>query len=780
MRLLIFKYFRNWPLKLKILVPILILCFICILSIIGVSRHFYYKRLTGHALVRCKELAHSIGACAQITHYTYELQRLIYAFSSEPHIRFIGILHKDPLSIVACNRRSLVGKKWTYLPDPRGIRLPKFPQEKEVYDIIQTRYVFNYAFAFYYLQYETNYVSNEVQPENYYTTAYVVVQMDTYYWSKEFLQQSISTFAISAIILISILMLTLYQVNTWILRPINNIKRQMNKRRLGNTNAMAPVFYKDEIGDLSNTLNDMILSQEKTENLFQNLINIAPVLIWTTNEDNSHFFFNQQWCSFTKQPQLTYSDWSWLKFLSPGIAQYYQSQFLKAQKLRQSLSFECLLKNSKGDNCWMLCQSVPRILSDGRFEGYISCLVDITERKKSEKRLTEYASELAKARDKAIETTQAKSTFLATVSHELRTPINGILGFSYLLQDTELNNEQKDYVKTIQSSTQILLDLINQVLDLSKIEAKKFTLEPINFSLDDCLNDICTLFRPALNQKQLNLNLWVHPNIEHWLKGDVKRLRQVLLNLIGNAIKFTEKGSISIRVSGRNCKDNKYQLFISVRDEGVGISKDDLKRIFETFEQVAYQNKGGTGLGLSISQSLVKLMGGELKVYSRLNKGSIFYFSVFIDKGIPQEIKDLPNFSYSKPLNENISNSKTILLVEDNIENQKVAQKILEKHQFNISVVANGIQCLQCLQRNTIDAIIMDINMPQMDGFETTQRIRSGECGLEKAALPIIGLTASALQETYDKAILVGMDDVLTKPLQPDILIQKIKEKTNS
>lgn len=750
--------------------PLLTFYIICVFIIIIYSCLSYYNQLVDRALIRCQELAHAVGTCAQITHYPYQLDRLISAFASQHHIRCIAILHETPLKILTCNRRTLIGKPWKEYPLPKGIRLPKFPQEQEVHDIVQGRYVFNYAFGFYLLRLESK--------EKYYTPAYVVVQMDTYYWSKAFLKQSLSNFSFLTIILISVLIITLTQINLWILRPLNNIKRQMNKRRLGNKNAMAPVLYKDEIGDLGDTLNYMILSQEKTENLFQNLINIAPVLIWTTNEDNTHFFFNQQWCSFTKQTKLTYTDWTWLKFLSPGIAQYYQTQFLKTQKLRQKLTFECLLKNSKGDGCWMLCQSVPRILSDGRFEGYISCLVDITERKKNEKRLTEYAAELAKARDKAIETTQAKSTFLATVSHELRTPINGILGFSYLLQDTELNNEQKDYVKTIQSSTQILLDLVNQVLDLSKIEARKFTLEPINFYLDDCLNDICTLFRPELNQKQLNLNLWIHPQIEHWFVGDVKRLRQVLLNLISNAIKFTDKGSIFVRVTGRKCIDNKYQLFISVRDQGVGISKQNIERIFEVFEQVAYQNRGGTGLGLSISHSLVKLMGGNLKVHSKLNQGSIFYFSVFVDKGIPQENKTISEIPFNKNLTENnITKAKTILLVEDNIENQQVARKILEKHQFSITVVANGIQCLQWLQRNKVDVIIMDINMPEMDGFEATQRIRSGECGLEKAALPIIGFTASALQETYDKAMLVGMDEVLTKPLQPDVLVQKIKEK---
>lgn len=173
-------------------------------------------------------------------------------------------------------------------------------------------------------------------------------------------------------------------------------------------------------------------------------------------------------------------------------------------------------------------------------------------------------------------------------------------------------------------------------------------------------------------------------------------------------------------------------------------------------------------------------MGGELHVHSELNKGSIFYFSVFMNKGLPTETTEVTHPRVNKISPSTITDQKTLLLVEDNVENQQVAQKILEKHQFNVTVVENGIQCLQWLQRNIADLIIMDVNMPQMDGFETTQRIRSGECGLEKAAMPIIGLTASALQETFDKAVSVGMDEILTKPFQPDILVQKISEKLNA
>ena len=765
----ILQRLRSLPLSVKVLLPLISFIILCTFGIILFSKVTYQERLTEYALERSRQLAHSVGVGAQIIHYPYELQRLVYAMGSESHIRALVILYGSPLTVFASTRNTLVGKQWKTYPLPRGIRLPDFPKEQEAYDNIPQHHIFNYVLGFYLLRYENG--AN-------YIPAYIVVQSDTYFWSKQFLKQTISTLFLAFVILLVIIFICWGQIHHWVIRPLTAIKRQMNKRRLGNIFAMSPVFYHDEIGDLSETLNRMIRSQEKTENLFQNLVNIAPVLLWTSNNDNTKFYFNEQWCAFTGQKNLHYEDWSWLKHLSPEIARYYKDTFLSAQRLRQSASFECQINDHNGQLHWMLCQSVPRFLKDGHFEGYISCLVDITQRKENEEKLSNYAKELAKARDEAVELAQMKSTFLATMSHEIRTPINGILGFSYLLQDTKLTKEQRDYAQTISSSTQILLELINQILDLSKIEAKKLTLEPTNFNLDKFLKGICDIFQPTLAKKRLKLDVWIHPRIQHWLYGDEKRLRQILLNLLSNAIKFTQKGMVYLRVTGYQRDDN-YLLFISVKDQGVGISIKDKKRIFDAFEQVPYQNKGGTGLGLPIAQSLVQLMGGTLNVHSQVNIGSIFYFTVLLKTGQevpeanPQAIEMELNLCDTPPAKTHIP---SILLVEDNIENQRLAQKILEKNDFSVKVVANGIQCLDWLSHNEASLVIMDINMPQMDGFETTHRIRSGECGLEKAAVPIIGLTASALKETQQRALSVGMNAVLTKPFQPITLLQIINQ----
>lgn len=755
-------------LKPKILVPIVAFCILCISLVVLYSYRDYKKHLISHGLERARQLSQTLGACSQIVHYPYELQRLVYALGSQIHVQIIAIVYQDPLTILASNRNTLIGQKWITYPLPYGIRLPNFPLEQEAYDFIPQRHTFNYALGFYYVKYHG---------ETLYSPAYIVIQIDTECWQKEFLKQSINMIALASSILIVFVIIFIVLINHWVLSPLTAIKRQMNKRRLGNPYAMAPIFSNDEIGDLSKVINEMIYAREKTESLYQKLVDIAPILLWTTNRDNSYFYFNKRWCEFVGQSSLIYKDWSWLQHIDRQARQHYQQQFLRAQKKRESVVFECKMKDAIGKEHWMLCQYVPQILPDGSFEGYISSLVDVTEHKENEKRLAMYAQELAKARDIALKSAQAKSAFLATMSHEIRTPINGILGFTYLLQGTPLSTEQQDYVYTIASSTQILLDLINQILDLSKIEASKMQLEPLNFCLPRCIRDICTLFRPMLNKKQLKLSVWLHPQLPSWLYGDSKRLRQILMNLLSNAIKFTPSGTISIRVTGRPLNDNRYQVFISVQDQGIGIPQQDIQRIFQAFEQVSYQNQGGTGLGLAISKSLVKLMGGQLKVHSQVNKGTIFFFSVYMQPGL-EEIVDEAPAELSSPKIEAPSPSPhadhTILLVDDNAENQRLAQKILEKQGYAVEVVGNGVQCLEWLQHNQVDLIIMDVNMPEMDGCETTQRIRSGECGLEKAAIPILGLTAQAFQETYDLAISIGMNAVLSKPFQPKHLLHTV------
>ena len=763
----LYNYFSLKPLKVKFVFPLILFCSFCICCILIFSRNYYLKQLQENALVRAEHLSHSIGTCAQIVHYPYELQRLIYAFGSERHVRMVAVLQGEPLRLVACNRNSLVNQLWRQYPLPRGVQLPNYPEEQEHFTFQMERGIFTYTTCFEILQRSDKKNIKPIQ-------TYVVVQLDTTYYQKRSIQQSFIVFIIAIIILIVLSSICFFQINSFILKPLQAIKRQINRRRNGNNEAMVPVIYHDEIGDLAITLNEMIRTQANAENLYQKLVDIAPVLIWTTDRNNSVFYFNKRWQEFTGQQNLICNGWTWINKCFRNSAENYKNNFLQAQHFFKSVVFECCIYDRSGHEHWMLNHSAPRILA-GTFEGYISCLVDISERKENEKRLASYAKELSKARDIAVASMKAKSDFLATMSHEIRTPINGILGFSYLLKETQLNAEQIDYVNTIISSTQLLLDLINQILDLSKIEANKLTLELIDFSLSECINDTCKLFHPVLLKKHLKLSTWLHPKLEDSLFGDPKRLRQILINLVGNAVKFTDQGQISIRVTGKLLKEKQYLLFISVKDQGCGIPPQEIERIFGAFEQIAYQNKGGTGLGLSISRSLIKLMGGQLKVHSEVNKGSIFYFTTllkigstkFLTEKQEEKILSFPNI---------VKNNVTVLIADDNIENRRLLQKILEKYGYSILSAETGVECLKCLQNNAVDIILMDINMPGMDGFETTHRIRSGECGIEKAAIPIIGFTARTVNEIYDQAFQIGMNEVLSKPLHPNMLVDNLKK----
>ena len=766
------KFFKNWTnktLKQKLLLPIFCALFIFSTLIIILTNLNFAKQLQTQALSRAREVAHFIGIASQIVHYSYEVQRIIYAVGSDPNIN-IHVIDKNPTyKIVASNKGYLIGYDLDKAEKFINYDLPDFPQKTEQVIFDEETQILHYTLGFY--------LPKIMGDTRIYTEAFVIIQLKTRSLKEHFLQQSIKHIVVGLFALLGLAFLSIWLIEKTLLTPIEAITSQINKQRYGDKNALAPVFSNDELGVLAKTLNQMIHSREESEDLFKRLSDISPVLIWTSDKTSKNFYFSNRWLDFTGQTGFAKSDLSWINAFHPQCVRNYMEAFEKAQTFRQSFSVECRVRHHSGEYRWMWNRSVPRILSNGSFEGYISCLIDITERKEAEKKLNDYADELAKARDEALRSNQAKSAFLATMSHEIRTPINGILGFTYLLNETTLDEEQKDYLKSVNSSANLLLELINQILDISKIEAGKLTLEPVVFTLKTVLNDVIDLFYPMMLRKNLKFELDFGKNVPNNFIGDEKRLKQILINLFGNAVKFTHSGTITIRVRGKYY-DNNYKLFVSIKDTGIGISKEHSEKIFKPFEQVANQVAGGTGLGLSISRSLATLMNGALNVYSKKDVGSTFFFTVMldapkIDQHSTQNAHE-QNQSISKVIKK--PNSPLILLVEDNIENQKVAQKILTIHNYSVQIACNGKDCLKWLELNTPDIILMDVQMPEMDGYEATKKIRAGACGQKLITTPIIGLTAYALKETYENCINAGMNDLLTKPFRPEILLSLIKK----
>ncbi|MEZ5056647.1 MAG: response regulator [Saprospiraceae bacterium] len=441
---------------------------------------------------------------------------------------------------------------------------------------------------------------------------------------------------------------------------------------------------------------------------------------------------------------------------------------LKLRYQRSVRDFEIEVKRKDGEI--RSCLISANLQKEDNFEGYSAIIRDITERKQTE--------QLIKARDIADQSAQLREQFIASISHEMRTPMNAILGMSNLLDNTSLDGEQKELVSSIKQSSEVLLGIVNDILEIATIQNGKITFENEPFNLHEVLYNLVNVMQYKAREKNLEFKLDIEKGIPQEILGDKLRLNQIMFNLVGNAIKFTDEGKVCIKVEKLTDFEGGIHLRFQVEDTGIGIPPEKIDAVFESFTRIRQKDRvfEGTGLGLSIAKSLVEQQGGKIGAQSEVGKGSRFYFDLIFET---REESDDKGQEEDKTILRQAKTHK-ILLVEDHKMNQLVAKKTLTKKWENVevSIAENGEEAIQILENERFDLILMDVQMPVMDGYQATSHIRH-KMSAELAEIPILAMTAHAHLSKDGNFKKYGMDDFVLKPFQPEELFTKIAEYLN-
>lgn len=506
----------------------------------------------------------------------------------------------------------------------------------------------------------------------------------------------------------------------------------------------------------------LVQNQERLQSILDN----ATSLIYIKDLDGRYLLTNKQFKSVLNVNDNTVIGKTDFDFADPVQAQRFKETDDEVIRTCKPVELEELIVMPDGNHNLLIIK-FPLLDAQNKIYGISGIGTDITER-------VRYQEELIEAKKIAEEAKKMQEQFLANMSHEIRTPMNGIQGMTDLLLETQLNDEQKDFTKTIKRSSDNLLVIINDILDFSKIKAGKLTIEKIDFKLNEVLENIKAIFRNRINEKELTMQLHVHEDVPATLKGDPYRLNQILTNLVGNAIKFTHNGNIDISISIQKKLSKEIVLNFIITDTGIGIETDKIKEIFESFTQASVETSrkyGGTGLGLTITRQLIEMQHGSISVESKINKGTTFKFS------IPYEYSktDNPLFFAGKELKNyrSLLSGKKFLVAEDNEVNQKVIRHVLQKAGGAVDIANNGLEAVSYLQKNKdYNLIIMDLQMPEMDGYAATKYIRN----VMNLSIPIIAMTASALKGEKAKCLEIGMNDYLSKPFDFSLIYNRINE----
>ncbi|MBC7846172.1 MAG: response regulator [Flavobacterium sp.] len=515
---------------------------------------------------------------------------------------------------------------------------------------------------------------------------------------------------------------------------------------------------------------EMVLSRKKIEGSERNLrrvLDTMPQKITNADTEGNVIYFNQKWLDDTVLKFEKLKGWGWEKVIHPDDVELTKINWTNSLKSGDVFDMECRILNKEGDYRWHLSRALPIKDKKGRIKMWVGTNTEIHEQKEA-KNKAEIASQIAESAVKA------KQQFLSNMSHEIRTPMNAIIGFTNVMLKTALSEKQKEYINAIKVSGDALIVLINDILDIAKVDAGKMTFEQTPFALSDSISTTLHLFEPKIQEKNIELIKHFDAAIPKILLGDSLRLRQIILNLLSNAVKFTDEGKITLSVQKLKEEANDVTIEFSVSDTGIGIPENKLDFIFGDFQQATDETSklyAGTGLGLSIVKQFVELQGGTIFVNSKPRKGSTFGFILNFKKVIAEttEILKTTEPENRVELVERIENIR-ILVVEDMPLNQLLIKIILLDFGFDVDIADNGKIAIEKLQENKYDIILMDLQMPELNGFEATEHIRRKM----NSQIPIIALTADVTTVDVNKCKAVGMNDYISKPVDENVLYRKI------
>jgi PAS domain S-box-containing protein len=530
---------------------------------------------------------------------------------------------------------------------------------------------------------------------------------------------------------------------------------------------------------IGNDVTEQVIAKRKikeSEQRFEIAVAAVEGILWTNNAKGEMVGEQQGWASLTGQSYEEYQGFGWSKAIHPDDAQPTIDAWNQAVSEGKNFIFEHSIRLKNGNWGIFSVRAIPSLNSEGLIQEWIGVHTDITQQRQTEKALQNAIHEQEEAKRKAEaaqlvaeEAMQAKQQFLSNMSHEIRTPMNAIIGFTNVLLKSKLDKTQEEYLTAIKVSGDALLVLINDILDLAKVDSGKMTFEQIPFNLADSLSSMLQLFEIKIKEQNLELVEQLDTAIPEIILGDPIRLRQIILNLISNAVKFTEVGKITLRVALLKQDTEKITIEFTITDTGIGIHKNKLEYIFDDFEQAAYEKSYhycGTGLGLTIAKKMIEQQGGTIHVESELGKGSKFSFQLSFAKTNQKTKHETERVSNKQAEIKNLN----VLVAEDMPLNQLLIKIILNNFGFKVDIAGNGKIAIEKLQQKKYDLVLMDLQMPEMNGFDATAYVRN----TMNSNIPIIALTADVTSIDVEKARAVGMNDYISKPVDEQLLYSKI------